>query len=511
MPGRVYLVGAGPGAPGLLTLRGRALLAAADVVVFDALVNPALRRYARADAERIDAGKRAGAHTLKQEEINALLVERARAGRTVVRLKGGDPFIFGRGGEEAVALEAAGIPYEIVPGVSSAYAVPAYAGVAVTQRGVSSSVHVFTAQGADSKNEAVEWARAARLGGTLVFLMGYGRIGEICRALVAEGSDPRTPVAVIQWGTTIEQNEVFSTLAGAERDAEQAGLGSPAVVVVGETASAERRFHWTDHLPLFRRTIGFTRDARRAVPWLEAFEGLGARVFDYPLVHTFPIPPTPDTEAILDRLNEFDWIVFTNSLGIEAFFERLAARDWDARRLAGRRFAAIGPETAEALAARGVRADLAPAQMTQDGLARDLPMAAGTRVLLPGSPRSRDTLQRAIERRGGAAVRLPLYDSAPEKGALDALVADLEAGPMDFLVVLTPLAAQMLVEGRSTGELKRLLGRTSVVSFGAQAARVLDGAGRPADLTLGEPTLDALIRALTACENGDSHLFRGRV
>lgn len=493
--GKVFLVGAGPGAPGLLTLRGRAVLAEAEVVVYDALANRALLRYTPVECEWINAGKRAGHHRLKQHEINALLVEKAREGKRVVRLKGGDPFLFGRGGEEAEDLQAAGIPYEVVPGISSAYAVPAYAGIPLTRRGAASSVHIFTAQGAaDSENEKREWVQAARLNGTLVFLMGFGRIGEIAQTLIESGISPDLPVAVVQWGTTVHQRQVFSTLGNAMQDVTRAGLGSPVVFIIGETAAEDSRLHWTKELPFFGRSIAFTRDLRRAVPWLEALEGLGARVFDFPLVQTEPVSPSAETSAILQSIAQFDWIVFTNSLSVEIFFDFLKREGLDARSLASCKFAAVGPETAQTLYDSGVRADLLPRRMSQEGLAEELPLHTGIKVLLPGSPKMRPTLQRTVQTAGGEATLMPLYQSHLGAAARDELIEALEARELDALVFVAPQAPQMLHEARN--DLKALFEHVKVVCLGSQAARVLEELGRPADSTLDRPTLEELVQVL---------------
>jgi len=492
--GKVYLVGAGPGAPGLLTLRGRELLGQAEVVVYDALVNPSLLRYARPDSERIDAGKRAGEHRLKQEETNALLVEKAKQGRMVVRLKGGDPFLFGRGGEEAAALEAEDIPYEVVPGVSSAYAVPAYGGIALTKRGMSSAVHIFTAHGADDTEGIDDWRRAARAGGTLVFLMGFRQIDRICGSLLEEGMAPDTPVAVIQWGTTVFQRQVFTNLREAPKAAKEAGLGPPAIVVVGDVGGD--RYRWTECLPFFGRTIGFTRDARRTTPWFETLEGMGARVLDFPLVRTSPLDPGENAEEVLSRLQEFDWIVFTNSAAIDVFFDWLGRRRVDARSMAGQKFAAVGPTTAVSLAQFGIQADLVPDAMTQEGLAEELPIEKGTKVLLPSSSHIRDSLQKAVAQKGGETILLPVYETIVEDEACQTLIESLRSAELDFLVIQTPRPANILAEGRSGTEMTELLKDVRVVCLGRQAAKVLESAGRPADDVLPEPTLPALIKAL---------------
>ncbi len=491
--GKVFLVGAGPGAPGLLTVRGRAVLSEAEVVVFDALANHSLLRYAPAQCEFIDAGKRAGLHRLKQSEINELIVNKALEGNCVVRLKGGDPFLFGRGGEEAEALEQAGVPYEVIPGISSAYAVPAYAGIPLTRRGSASAVHIFTAHHA-AEDDVRDWTAAAHLGGTLVFLMGFERIGDIAAALIVAGMPPTTPAAVVQWGTTINQRQVFSTLRSVAADVERAKLGAPAVFVVGETAAESSRLHWMDELPFFGRTIAFTREERRAIPWLETFEGYGARALDFPMVQTKALVPDFESDAVLTSLPSFQWIVFTNSLGVEIFADAMRQRGMDARSLAGIKIASVGLGTAQSLRQFGINADLIPTRMSQEGLAAELPFAPAMRILLPGSPHMRGTIDRAAQEHGAEVVRLPLYESELVPESRDELIEALEAREINALVLVAPQVPQMLAQTRP--HLNRLLEGVKVVCLGAQAATVLQEHRRPADAVLEQPTLEALVTVL---------------
>ncbi|MBE3069445.1 MAG: uroporphyrinogen-III C-methyltransferase, partial [Planctomycetes bacterium] len=355
--GRVTLVGAGPGDPGLLTLRGREALAAADVVVYDALVSPHLLDHAPPGAERVYVGKRSAQHTLSQDGINALLVERARGGAAVVRLKGGDPYVFGRGGEEGLALAEAGIPFEIVPGITAAVAAAAYAGIPVTHRGLASTLTFVTGHEADDKaDSAIDWAALARLKGTLAFYMGVANLPAIAANLMRHGLAGATPAAAVQWGTTPRHRSVAATLETLHDAVTRAGLGPPAILLVGEVVRLRESLGWFEQRPLLGRRIVVTRARAQASSLVARLEALGAETIEAPAIRIEPPDdPAPLAEAAR-AAGDFDWIVFTSTNGVDAFFAALAAAGLDARRLAGCRVAAIGPATAERLAACGIRA-----------------------------------------------------------------------------------------------------------------------------------------------------------
>jgi uroporphyrinogen III methyltransferase / synthase len=440
----VYLVGAGPGDPGLLTRRGEALLRAADVVVYDRLAAPILLDLAPPTAERIDVGKAPGHAAMTQEQINEVLVARGREGKSVVRLKGGDPFVFGRGGEEAEACLSSGVPFEVVPGVTSAIAAPAYAGIPVTHRGVSTNFTVVTghedpAKGGagvaeptegETEPEATEkwrvdtdWESLARAGGTLVVLMGAGRIAEIADALTNAGRAPETPVAVIRWGTRPEQHTVRATLATIGR----VGVEPPSAIVVGEVAALD--FAWFETRPLFGRTIVVTRAREQASDLRQRLELLGADVVELPAIVLEPI------DFALPDLARYGWIVFTSANGVEAFFDRgLTPAALDARALAPLRIAAIGPGTADALARRGLRADLVPARFVAESLleAFPAPQSAGVRVLLPRAEVARDVLPEGLRAKGYSVDVLPVYRTVPAEP--DPAVLDrVRAGAVDAI------------------------------------------------------------------------------
>jgi uroporphyrinogen III methyltransferase / synthase len=397
----VYLVGAGPGDPGLLTVRGAELLGRADVVVFDRLASPALLALAPAGAQLISAGKAPGQVDLTQDQINQVLVDHGHVADCVVRLKGGDPFVFGRGGEEAEALAAAGIPFAIVPGITSAIGAAAYAGIPVTHRGVSTHFTVVTGHEDPAKDRSdVDWSALARAGGTLVILMGAGRIGEIARRLIEGGRAPDTPVAAVRNGTRPDQRTVRATLATVA----DAGVRAPSAIVVGEVAALD--LSWFEARPLFGRTVVVTR-AREQVSGLRTrLEEIGAEVLELPAIEISPI------EFSLPDLAAYEWLVFTSPNGVRAFFDDgLAPAGLDARALARVRLAAIGPGTANALGRRGLRADLVPERFVAESLleAFPAPSAPGAGVLLARAEVARDLLPGGLADRGYRVDVLPVY------------------------------------------------------------------------------------------------------
>ena len=397
----VYLVGAGPGDPGLLTVRGAELLAAADCVVYDRLAAASLLELAPADAELISVGKAPGRVEMDQEQINATLVDRGADGRTVVRLKGGDPFVFGRGGEEAEALTAAGIAFEVVPGITSAIAAAAYGGIPVTHRGLSTHFTVVTGHEDPAKGRIdVDWGALARAGGTLVILMGVGHIAEIAQRLIEGGRTPETPVAAIRSGTRPEQTTIRATLGTIA----EAGLRAPSAIVVGAVAALD--LAWFESRPLFGRRIVVTRAREQASGLRARLEELGAAVIELPSINIEPL------EVAVPPLGQYDWVVFTSANGVDAFFDRgLSPKGLDARALAGLQIAVIGPGTAAALASRGLRADLVPERFVAESLlaAFPAPERTGSRVLLARALAARDVLPDGLTERGFAVDVLPVY------------------------------------------------------------------------------------------------------
>ncbi len=396
--GRVVLVGAGPGDPGLLTLRAARVLANADVLLYDALASDPIVALAPDTCEKIYVGKRAGDHAMPQDEIEALMVAHAREGKTVVRLKGGDPFIFGRGGEEAMTLHERGIPFEIVPGISSAVAAPAYAGIPVTHRDFNSALTIAT--GHEAQDPMLHFDRLPDVEGrTLVLLMAMSNLAAICERLAERGLHADTPVAVIQDGTRPTQRTVTGTLATIAGEAERASLRAPAIVVVGGVVTLRERLRWYDRLPLFGKRVLITRPVSQAQQFASALFARGAQPIIAPTIAIAPPDRAAPAHQAVDDLSTFRWIVFTSQNGVDVFFDRLAALDCDARYIGATKVAAIGAKTAARLRENGVRPDLVPTAFVGEEIARALIEATrqGDRILIYRAQEARDVLPQMLE------------------------------------------------------------------------------------------------------------------
>ncbi|HVO22015.1 MAG TPA: uroporphyrinogen-III C-methyltransferase [Candidatus Margulisiibacteriota bacterium] len=423
MAGRLYLVGAGPGDPGLLTLKGKRCLEQADVVIYDYLANPRLLDYARPDAQRCLVGKHGGGARVEQATINALIVEHAQQGKIVVRLKGGDPLIFGRGAEEAAAASAAGIEFEIVPGVSSAIAVPAYAGIPLTHRRLASNVIFTTGYEYPTKTEpAVHWSELARSGSTLVILMTQRQLDTNMNKLIGGGLDPETPVAVIEWGTRAAQRTVTGSAATIALLARQRDIKPPALAVVGAVVQLREQLNWFERKPLFGRRIMITRPRTQASEFADLLEAAGAEVVPFPTIETVAPPSLAALDDAIGRAREFDWVVFTSANGVRVFCERLQMLGADLRDWHHARFAAIGPQTAKALQAYCVRVDAVPGEYRAEAVAAALAQigVAGKRILLPRAAGARAVLPQQLREHGATVEDVPTYTTvAPREHTQD--------------------------------------------------------------------------------------------
>ena len=431
--GKVYLIGAGPGDPGLFTLKGKRCLEEADVVVYDYLANPRLLRYAKPDAEVIYVGKQAGKHTLPQEEIGRLLVERARQGKVIARLKGGDPFIFGRGGEEAEELAAAHIPFEVVPGVTAAVAAPAYAGIPLTHRDFTSTVAFVTGHEDPTKDEtSIAWDKIATGIGTLVFFMGVGQLAEIAGRLVQHGRSPATPAAVVRWGTRAEQEVVTGTLADLPEKCR--GMKPPALIVVGEVVALREKLRWFEALPLAGKRVLITRAREQASGFAQVLEAAGAEVVEFPTITFAPPESWAPLDAAIGRLREYQWVILTSANGVRFFWERLQAAGRDARDLAGITVCAIGPATAAALQSRGVRADIVPAEFKAEALVEAIDAGTGAerlrgaRMLLARAAEAREVIPEELARRGARVDVVPAYRTIKSASDTEGLRTMLREG-----------------------------------------------------------------------------------
>ena len=479
----VYLVGAGPGDPGLLTRRGEELLRRADVVVYDRLASPAFLDLAPPSAELVDVGKAPGRVAMAQEQINELLVERGKAGLEVVRLKGGDPFVFGRGGEEAESCRDAGVPYEVVPGITSAIAAPAYAGIPVTHRGLSTSFTVVTGHEDPAKGTTdTDWDALARAGGTLVVLMGAGHLQEIAPRLIAGGRDPATPVAAVRWGTRPEQRTIRGTLATIA----DLGVQAPSAIVIGEVAGLD--LGWFEQRPLFGRRIVVTRAREQASELRVRLEQLGAEVIELPSIALEPIA------FALPELGSYEWIVFTSANGVDAFFERgLAPADLDARALAATRVAAIGPGTERALARRGIRADLVPERFVAESLLEAFPDPRGaeSRVLIARAETARDVLPEGLEARGYAVDVLAVYRTvSAEPDATE--VEKVRAGDVDAITFTSSSTVANFCD--AVGAIPD--GGPAVISIGPVTSQTAHDRGLQIEAEADPHSIDGLVEAV---------------
>ncbi len=487
--GRVYLVGAGPGDPGLLTVRALELIAAADVILYDRLIPPAALDGARADAELLFVGKQGGGESVPQEQTEELMVARARTGRTVVRLKGGDPFVFGRGGEEALRMREAGIPYEIVPGITAGVAAAAYAGIPVTHRGLSSAVALITGhEDPDKPETAIDWEALGKFPGTLVFYMGVRQLSRIAESLIAAGRAAEEPVAVVERGTLPGQRTVTGTLASIADVAHAREIRAPSITVVGPVATLAQELSWLGPSPLSGLAVAVTRARASASGLARRLESLGARVVQAPVIRTVPLPgPAPD-------LAPYDLVCLTSPVGVATLFERLRAEGQDARALAGTRVAAIGPGTAEALSAHGILADILPGRAVAEGLIEALGDVTPPvrHALIARARAGRDVLPDALRARGVEVDVLALYETVPEPLTERALAAIRQVDYITFTSASTVSFFLRSVTGDGPSPDAR------IVSIGPITSKALREHGLQPHVEASTHDIDGLVQALLA-------------
>lgn len=494
--GTVALVGAGPGDPGLITVRGLQCLESADVVLYDRLVDGRLLRAASPSARLIDAGKAPGGGGRRQDEINCALVSEAREGKAVVRLKGGDPFVFGRGGEEAEALVEAGIPFEVVPGVTSAIAAPAYAGIPVTHRGTASSFTVVTGNEAPDKGEStVDWDQLARLGGTLVVLMGWENLEAIVRALKRGGYPEDTPAALVRWGAAPAQETVFGTVADIVDRGASAGLAPPVVAVFGSVVNAAARLGWLDSRPLFGKKVLVTRTRSQAGVMSDLLERRGAEAIELPTIEIRPARERVPLDERLRRLSTYDWTVFASANAVRALFDRLGDLGLDARAFWGVRVMAVGPATAAALRERGVIADRVPEVYSAEGAVRELDRESfgGRAVLIPRADIGGGVLERGLVAVGASVDTVVAYHTVRPEGATvraRSLIDDgVDAAAFTSSSTVTNLLG--LLDGRTEA-----LSRAVIACIGPATAATARESGLTVDIVAGEHTVAGLVSSL---------------
>ncbi len=459
--GNVYLVGAGPGDPGLLTLKGLDCLQRADLVLYDGLVNPLLLEHTTAQAERTRRAPNATSRTLHQQEINGRLIAAARQGKRVVRLKGGDPFIFGRGSEEAVALAEAGIPFEVVPGITTATAASEYAGISLTHREFASAVAFVTGHEDPQKGKtSIDYDQLAVFSGTLVFYMGLDRLEAIVEKLLKAGKDPGVPACVISRATTPAQRTVTAPLGKLPASVRQAELPPPSLIVIGECVRLRERIAWFENRPLFGKRIGITRPAAQAGPVVARLLELGAQPVLLPTIEILPPEDTSDIDRTLGRLDEFDWLIFTSANGVDGLLNRLWKTGGDLRRLQSVQIATIGPATADRLARFHLRPDLVPEEFRAEALAEALAShVSGRRVLWARASRGRDVLPTELEAAGATLEQLVVYRNVDVESLPAAELRLIEDGQLDWIGLSSPSIARSL---------KRLLSPAALSQIGKQ-------------------------------------------
>ena len=495
--GRVYIIGAGPGDPGLITLRGVQCIREADVIIYDHLVSPEILRHAGEKTRLIYAGKQGGDHTLSQWEINNLLVAEAGQGAIVARLKGGDPFIFGRGGEEAEVLRGARIPFEVVPGISSAVAVPAYAGIPLTHRNHTVSVAFVTGHEDPTKGKSdLDWPTLAGIG-TLVILMGVKNLPAIAENLIRDGKDAATPAALIRWGTTPDQETLTGTLGDIAQKAEERRFSPPSIFVVGGVVGLRETLNWFETKPLFGRGIVITRPEAQAEELSELLRAGGARVIQFPVIRIAPPDSWEELDGAIDRLESYRWIIFTSANGVAFFFRRLRERGRDIRDLKGIRIATIGPATASAVETLGIRVDLLPEEFISEGVVKafageDL---RGRRVLLPRAEQARDVIPKGLAKMGADVDVATAYRTVRSDRNAAELESFLAEDKVDVITFTSPSTVANFLG--IMGPDFHLPSKVRIACIGPVTETAARRAGLPVDILQERYTIPGIVEALT--------------
>jgi uroporphyrinogen III methyltransferase/synthase len=497
----VYLVGAGPGDPGLITVKGKQAIEKADVIVYDRLASPQLLQSTHPNAEKIYVGKLPDRHTLTQEEINELLVRKAKEGKVVTRLKGGDPFIFGRGGEEAERLVEEGIPFEVVPGITSAIAVPAYAGIPVTHREFSSSFAIVTGHERPEKTESsINWEKLATATETLIFLMGVSNLPFIVKQLTKYGREDATPIALIRWGTRIEQETLVGTLADIVQKVEELNFGSPAIIIVGEVVRLREKLAWFEHKPLFGKRILVTRARSQSSELTGLITALGGEAIEFPVIRIVESEHGELLNAALHQLAEYDWVIFTSVNGVKHFFDRIQKAQLDIRQMSKARLAAIGPKTAASLSDKGLLVKVLPEEYKAEALVEHLrPLVqAGEKILLPRADIARKVLAVELRDMGCDVTEVDAYDTQIDATNAEEIVQMLERGQIDVLTFTSSSTVRNFIQaiGTVTTELKPLLQHTQIACIGPITAKTAESLGLRVDVMAKEYTIEGLIEGI---------------
>jgi uroporphyrinogen III methyltransferase/synthase len=472
--GIVYLIGAGPGDPGLITLKGIECIRKADVVVYDYLANPDLLEYVKEGAELIYVGKKSGCSVCSQSQINSIVIQKANEGKVIARLKGGDPFIFGRGGEEAEELAAGGLCFEIVPGVTSAISVPAYAGIPLTHRGITSTVAFITGHEDPKKDDSdIDWEKISTGAGTLVFLMGVKNLPKIVKNLVVNGRDSKTPVALIRWGTLGKQETLIGNLETIVELAKKKNFSPPAVFVVGDVVNLRGKLNWFETKPLFGRKIVVTRARSQASEFCNLLRGYGAVPIEFPTIDVQPPDSFDALDNAIDSLEGYDWLVLTSVNGVKSFFKRLKVKGRDIRDLKGIKICAIGPRTAQEIEMMGIKIDFLPREYIAEAIAEGLNDRGvkGKKFLLPRAKEAREVLPDEIRKSGGVVDVVPAYENvkpAKDKEALERLFME---GAIDLVTFTSSSTVRNFAEVFDKKKLSGFAEGVTVASIGPITAK----------------------------------------
>lgn len=499
MKGKVYIVGAGPGDIGLITVKGLKYLKKAEVVIYDFHLNAQVLNYINQNAEFIYAGKRGGHHTMTQDEINRTIVEKAKEGKVICRLKGGDPFVFGRGGEEAEALANEGIEFEIVPGVSSSVAAPAYAGIPLTHRLYSSSLTVVPGYEDTTKKEsAINWPALATGVGTVVFLMTVKNISMVCQRLMENGKSPDTPVAVIRWGTRSDQKTIVSNLKDIAKLAEEKDIKPPAVMVVGEVVKLRETLKWYENKPLFGRRVLVTREHSEG---FEALEELGAEVIEFSTIKIVPPENWGELDAAIDKIESYNWLIFTSANGVKFFFKRFLEKDRDIRDLKGIKICSVGEKTASFIKSYGIKVDLVPEQFNAEGLVKSFASGLtdnglkGLRFLLPRAEEAREVFPEKVRELGGEIDVATAYRAVKPEVHGKRLRRFLKEGKISiatFTSAATFNNFMSIMEDDALG----LLEGVAIAVIGPVTARAVEKAGLKVSIMPEEATIEAMVKSI---------------
>lgn len=498
MSGKVYLVGAGPGDYKLITLKGLECIKKADVILYDRLINPKLLKYAKDNVEAIYVGKAPNAHAYNQEEISQLILEKALEGNVVTRLKGGDPFVFGRGGEEALLLIENNVEFEIVPGITSAISVPAYAGIPVTHRNVSSSFHVITGHEDPLKeHSSLDYKALGSLTGTLIFLMGVKNIESISNNLIKYGQSPKRPVAVIRRGTTAEQRILTGTLENIAKKVEEHGLKNPAIIIVGEVVDLAESLRWFDEKPLFGKRVLVTRTRTQASKLSEKIEELGGEAIEFPTIEITENDDYTDIDRAIGQIEKYKWVVFTSVNGVKYFFERMKKLSFDIRLLSNAKFCAIGPATAKELNDKGFVVDCIPEEYVAESIVKELKdkIDAGDNVLLPRADIARRSLEEGLKDLGANVDNIDIYRTVIPKHESKELVEILKERKIDIITFTSSSTAKNFYEifGESN---KDLLENITLASIGPITSKTANDLGMKINIEAEEFTIDGLVEGI---------------